>query len=168
LLLIGFAGGFRRSELVGLNVDDVEEVRQGIIVTIQPRIDQTGIGRRMGIPFGRTRYCPVFALENWLELSGISEGPIFGPITRHDRVSATRFSGEAVSLIIKEHVAAAGIDPTDYSGHSLRSGFATSAAQTGASSWKIQAQTGHASDAMLGRYIREGELFSDNAAGQLL
>ena len=169
LLLIGFAGGFRRSELVGLNVKDIEQARQGIIVTIRrSKTDQTGEGRRIAIPFGRTRHCPVLALEKWSEQSGIGEGPIFRPITRHERVCPTRLSGEAVSVILKERMANIGIDPTEYSGHSLRSGFATSAAQAGASSWKIRAQTGHASDAMLSRYIREGELFRDNAAGQLL
>lgn len=169
LLLVGFAGGFRRSELIGLNVEDVEHARQGIIITIRrSKTDQTGQGRRIGIPFGRTRHCPVLALERWLTLSGIDGGPIFRPLTRQGGVRENRLSGEAVSVIIKERVAAAGCDPTAYSGHSLRSGFATSAAQAGASSLKIRAQTGHASDAMLSRYIREGELFSDNAAGQLL
>jgi integrase len=85
-----------------------------------------------------------------------------------DRLSNLRLSGGAVSLVIKERVAAAGFDPSGYSGHSLRAGLATSAAQSGAASWKIRQQTGHASDAMLVRYIRDGELFTDNVAGVLL
>jgi integrase len=100
--------------------------------------------------------------------SGITEGPVFRPIDRHHRVGPMRLSGEGVCLVIRERVQAAGIDPKNYSGHSLRAGLATSAAQAGVSSWKIRQQTGHASDAMLSRYIRDGELFINNAAGMLL
>ena len=169
LLLIGFAGGFRRSELVGIDWGDVEHVRQGIVVNIRrSKTDQTGMGRKIGIPFGRTHWCPVAALDEWLARSGIVEGAVFRPVDRHSKTTGSRLSGEAVSLVVKERVAAAGIDPENFSGHSLRSGLATSAAQAGVSSWKIRQQTGHASDAMLGRYIRDGELFTDNAAGALL
>ncbi|MEF2559286.1 site-specific integrase, partial [Aurantimonas sp. C2-5-R2] len=159
LLLIGFAGGFRRSELVGLDVADVETVRQGLVITLRrSKTDQTGAGRKIGIPHGRTRWCPVAALEVWLSTFGIEAGPILRGINRHGRVGDQRLSGEAVSIIVKKRLAAAGFDPEGYSGHSLRAGFATSAAQAGASSWKIRQQTGHASDAMLSRYIRDGEL----------
>ncbi len=169
LLLIGFAGGFRRSELVGLDCADIERVRQGMIVTLRhSKTDQEGAGRKLGLPFGRTRHCPVLALDCWLAVSGIGEGPIFRPINRHGRVAAERLSGEAVSLVIKERAAAVGIDPAGYSGHSLRAGFATSAVQAGVSTLKVRAQTGHASDAMLARYVRAGELFVENAAGALL
>ncbi len=146
LLLIGFAGGFRRSEIVGLSCDDIERV----------------------IPFGRTRHCPVLALDHWLAVSGIEAGPIFRPVDRHGRIASERLSGEAVSLIVKARVAAAGMGMADFSGHSLRAGFATSAVQAGVSTLKIRSQTGHASDAMLTRYVRDGELFVDNAAGALL
>lgn len=169
MLLIGFAGGFRRSELVGLDVEDVEPVKQGIIITIRrSKTDQLGIGRKIGIPYGRGRHCPVVSLENWRERAGIDEGPIFRPVTRHGRVRPIRLSGEAVSLVIKECLGAAGINPAQFSGHSLRAGFVTSAAQAGVSSWKIREQTGHKSEAMLARYIRNGEMFLDNAAGALL
>jgi integrase len=190
LLLIGFAGGFRRSELVGLDVTDIEPVRQGIIITLRhSKTDQEGAGRKIGIPHGRTRHCPVATLTNWLARSGITRGAIFRPINRHGQIQpganlsegstgsredhATkmkpeRLSGDAVSEIIRERLTAAGIDPDGYSGHSLRAGFATSAAQAGASTLKIRAQTGHTSDAMLARYIRDGELFTGNAAGAVL
>lgn len=169
LLLLGFAGGFRRSELVGLDRADIEHVRQGLIVTLRfSKTDQEGAGRKVGIPHGRTRHCPVAAVDIWLALSGIDDGPIFRPVDRHGHVHTERLSGEAVSLVIKERVAAAGIDPSGFSGHSLRAGFATSAAQAGVSTIKIRAQTGHASDAMLSRYIRDGQLFVHNAAGALL
>ena len=169
LLLIGFAGGFRRSEIVGLNCDDIERVRQGLIITLRrSKTDQEGAGRKIGIPWGRTCHCPVLALEHWLGVSGIEDGPVFRPVDRHSNVTSERLSGEAVSLIVKERVAAASIDPTGFSGHSLRAGFATSAVQAGVSTLKIRSQTGHASDAMLSRYVRDGELFLGNAAGVLL
>ncbi len=169
LLLVGFAGAFRRSELVAINCADVEPVKQGVVVHVhRSKTDQEGAGRKVGIPYGRTRWCPVTALNDWLGRAEIEEGPVFRPVDRHGRVHDARLSGEAVSLVVKGRAAAVGLDPDDYSGHSLRAGLATSAAAAGVSSWKIRQQTGHASDAMLARYIRDGELFADNAAGALL
>ncbi len=169
LLLLGFAGGFRRSELVGLNCNDVIPVRQGLEVMLRrSKTDQNGAGRKIGIPHGRGRWCPVLAVEQWLTMSAISEGALFRPVDRHHKIAAQRLSGEAVCSVVRSRLSAAGYDPGSYSGHSLRAGLATSAAQAGVSSWKIRAQTGHASDAMLSRYIRNGELFTDNAAGALL
>ncbi len=169
LLLLGFAGGFRRSELVALERVDVEVARQGLIVTIRrSKTDQESEGRRIGIPHGRTRHCPTAAVEAWLVASGISDGPLFRPITRHGHLGGEALTGDAVSILLRERLCDAGIDPGGYSGHSLRAGFATSAAQAGVSALKIRQQTGHASDAMLARYIREGELFMGNAAGMLL
>jgi integrase len=168
LLLLGFAGGFRRSELIGLNCDDMVPVRQGLEVSLRrTKTDQNGAGRKIGIPYGRGRWCPVVALEQWLSACGVTEGALFRPIDRHQRIGIKRLSDEAVCLVVRERVRAAGIDPKGYSGHSLRAGLATSAAQAGVSSWKIRQQTGHASDAMLARYVRDGELFTGNAAGML-
>lgn len=169
LLLLGFAGGFRRSELVGLDCHDVVPVRQGLEVTLRrSKTDQNGAGRKIGIPHGRGRWCPVLAVEQWLAHSGINEGALFRPVNRHHTITSTRLSGEAVCSVLRERVEAAGIDPRSYSGHSLRAGLATSAAQAGVSTWKIRQQTGHASDAMLARYIRDGELFKNNASKALL
>jgi integrase len=169
LLLIGFAGGLRRSELAAIDLIDFERVREGIILTIRrSKTDQDGVGRRIGVPFGRTIHCPVTALESWLSAARIEDGPVFRPVDRHGRVSASRLSGEAVSLILRHRMAAAGFDTQGYSGHSLRAGFATSATRAGVSTFKIRQQTGHASDAMLSRYVRDGELFLGNAAGILL
>jgi integrase len=160
LLLIGFAGGLRRSELAAINVIDFERVREGIVLTIRrSKTDQDGVGRKVGIPFGRTIHCPVRALENWLNAARIEDGPVFRPVDRHRRVSASRLPGEAVSLIVRDRMAAGEFDPMGYSGHSLRAGFATSATRAGVSTFKIRQQTGHASDAMLSRYVRDGELF---------
>ena len=169
LLLIGFAGGLRRSELVGLDVTDIEHVRQGVVLHVRrSKTDQEGYGQKVGVPLGRTRWCPVAALDAWLSASRIDEGAVFRPVDRHGRVQDARLSGEAIALVVRERVAAAGLDPAQYSGHSLRAGLATSAAQAGVPTWRIRAQTRHASDAMLARYIRDGELFTENAAGALL
>jgi integrase len=169
LLLLGFAGGFRRSELVGLDRNDIEHVRQGIVINLRrSKVDQEGRGRKLGVPNGRTQHCPVAALDKWLALSKIVDGQLFRPVDRHSYIRPERLSGDAVSNIVKECAAAAGIDPDGFSGHSLRAGFATSAAQAGVSSWRIRQQTGHANDTMLCRYIREAEMFIDNAAGALL
>jgi integrase len=132
LLLLGFAGGFRRSELIGLNWEDVVLVRQGLEINLRrSKTDQNSAGRKIGIPQGRGRWCPVAVLEHWKAASAIAEGAILRPIDRHHRVGTKRLSGGAVCLIVRERVQAAGIDPTDYSGHSLRAALATSAAQAG-------------------------------------
>ncbi len=169
LLLLGFAGGFRRSELVGLDVADIEIVRQGIIITLRhSKTDQEGVGRKIGIPHGRTQHCPVAAVTAWLERSKIKQGAVFCPVTRYGHLQPVRLSGDAVSEVIRERLAAIGMNPEGYSGHSLRAGFATSAAQAGVSTFKIRQQTGHSSDAMLSRYVRDSELFINNANNVLL
>ena len=169
LMLIGFAGALRRSELVGLDVGDVEHVRQGVVLHLRrSKTDQEGRGQKIGIPHGRTRWCPVSAFDAWVSASGITEGAVFRPVDRHGHIKEARLSGEAVGLVVRERVAAAGLDPAQYSGHSLRAGLATSAAQAGVPTWRIKAQTRHVSEAMLAKYIRGGELFTDNAAGALL
>lgn len=166
LLLVGFAGAFRRSELVGLDVADVNLTRDGAIVTLRrSKTDQEGQGRKVGIPYGsRPDTCPVRALERWLEVSGLSEGPLFRPITRHGHMQPERLSDKAVALVVKRYAEAAGLDPAKYAGHSLRAGLATSAAAAGASERAIMAQTGHRSVNMVRRYIRDGSLFRENAA----
>jgi integrase len=169
LLLIGFAGALRRSELVALDVGDIEHVRQGMVVTLRrSKTDQDGQGRKIGIPFGRRHWCPVVAFDAWLAVSGVAAGAIFRPVDRRGHVLETRLSGEAVSMVVRKRVGDAGLEPMGYSGHSLRAGLATSAAQAGVPAWRIKAQTRHASDAMLAHYIRQGELFTDNAAGAVL
>jgi len=169
LLLIGFAGAFRRSELVAINIIDIERAPEGIVITLRrSKTDQGGEGRRVGIPYAHGSVCPVKALDAWLAGSGIDGGPIFRPIDRHGHIGSNALSGEAVALIVKERAEAASLDPALYSGHSLRAGLATSAAIAGVPSWKIRGQTGHASDAMLKRYIRDGELFAGNPVGAVL
>lgn len=169
LLLVGFAGGFRRSELVALDVRDIRHVRQGITVTIRrSKTDQSGTGREIGIPFARGRFCPVKAMEAWLQLACIQDGPIFRAVDRHGQVSVGQLSPEAVASVVKARATEIGLDSSNYSGHSLRAGLATSAAMAGVSSLDIRKQTGHTSDAMLARYVRSGELFTNNATSHLL
>lgn len=169
LLLLGFTTAMRRSELVALDVADIEPNAKGVLVNIRrSKTDQEGAGRKVAVPVGRTRHCPVTALRRWLETAGIADGAIFRSINKAGRMYAERLSGEAVSHIVKVRLAAVGYDPTLFSGHSLRAGFATSAAQAGASSWKIQQVTGHKSQVSLARYIRDVDLFDDAAAFRLV
>lgn len=169
LLLIGFAGAFRRSELVSLTVADIKHAKQGLVINLRfSKTDQEGQGRKVAIPFARGAVCPVLALHKWLDISGITDGPIFRPVNRHGVVADDVLSAQAVALVVKARAKAVGLDPAKFAGHSLRSGLVTSAVQVGVPSWKIRQQTGHKSDAMLARYIRDANLFVDNAAGSVL
>jgi site-specific recombinase XerD len=125
LLLIGFAGAFRRSELVGLDVSSLSLTAEGVLVTIKhSKTDQEGQGRTVAIPFGtHAETCPVRALQAWLSESGIREGPIFRPINRHGHIKPGRLTDHAVALIVKRYAAAAGMPPEAFAGHSLRAGF---------------------------------------------
>jgi integrase len=165
LLLLGFAGAFRRSELVALNVEDLEFQRNGVVVTLRrSKTDQEGESRRVGVPYGSTELtCPVRALQSWLELADITKGAVFRAVDRHGNLG-NRLGDHAVARLVKEHAALVGLDPARYAGHSLRAGLATSAADGGASDRAIMRQTGHRSSAMVNRYVREGRLFRDNAA----
>ncbi|MBY6274119.1 MAG: integrase, partial [Bacillaceae bacterium] len=124
LLLLGFAGAFRRSELVNLDVTDVNMTRDGVIVTLRrSKTDQEGQGQKIGIPYGSNpATCPVRALQAWLEASGITEGPLFRSIDRHGNLQPSRLSDKAVALVVKRRAQAVGLDPSKYSGHSLRAG----------------------------------------------
>jgi len=144
-------------------------VDRGLIVHLRrSKTDQEGVGRKVGIPFARGKVCAVQAVKDWLAASSITEGHLFRPITRHGHVGQARLSGHAVAQVVKACAAAAGLDATNYSGHSLRAGLITSAAMAGVSVWKIRAQSGHRTDAMVGRYVRDADLFTDNAAGAVL
>jgi integrase len=177
LLLVGFAGALRRSELVALDVEDLDSTSDGLVVTIRrSKTDQDGQGRQIGVPYGRhMKTCPVKSLQSWLEVAGITSGAIFREITRGDRIATAyvdksgrqrglRLSDKTVALVVKRAAKAAGFDPKMYAGHSLRGGLASSAAAAGASERSIMATTGHRSVQMVRRYIRIGELFRENAA----
>ena len=166
LLLLGFAGGFRRSELVGLDAEDVRLTDEGLEVLIrQSKTDQEKAGRKIGVPRGRRQAtCPVRAMRRWLEASGITTGPLFRPISKHGRMSTERLTGESVAELVKKAAEAAGADPKAFAGHSLRAGFVTAAAKNGATLPAIMKQTGHTSVETVGGYYRDATLFEDNAA----
>ncbi|TPN43331.1 site-specific integrase [Mesorhizobium sp. B1-1-7] len=169
MLLLGWACALRRSELVALEVADIAFTSQGALVTIRKsKTDQEGAGREIAMPFGRARHCPIAALKRWLEFAGIEAGPIFLGMDKHGNVLPDRISGEAVSDVVKLRVSSAGYDPAVFSAHSLRSGFATSAAMAGATSYKIRQVTGHRSEAGLAPYLRTVDLFDDSAAARVL
>jgi integrase len=170
LLLVGFAGAFRRSEIVGLDVADVEFTSEGLEVTLRrSKTDQEGAGRKIGIPYGSTPgTCPVRALKDWLDGAGIAEGPLLREVTRHGHVGTARLSGKTVARVVKRVAEAAGLDPERFSGHSLRAGLATSAAKAGKSERAIMKQGRWASVTMARRYIRDASLFTENAATGLL
>jgi len=169
LVLLGFAGAFRRSELVALDVDDCGFEKNGLTVTLRrSKTDQDGVGRKIGIPYGSNpETCPVRVLQSWVEQSNINAGPLFRSINRHGRMKPGRLSGIDVARVVKKLADRAGLDPAKFAGHSLRAGHATSAAIAGASERSIMNQTGHRSVQMVRRYIREGSLFRDNSAGKL-
>src|ERR1035438_2586385 len=169
LVLLGFAGAFRRSELVGLDVDDRVFSKDGLTVTLRrSKVDQEGVGRKIGIPYGSNpETCPVRTMQAWIEQAAITAGPVFRSINRHGHVKAGRLSGIDVARVVKKLVDRAGLDASQYAGHSLRAGHATSAAIAGASERSIMNQTGHKSVQMVRRYIRDGNLFRENSAGKL-
>ena len=169
VILLGFAGAFRRSELVGLSVEDCAFGKDGLTVTLRrSKTDQLGAGRKIGIPYGSNpETCPVRVLQAWLEQADVTSGPLFLSMSRHGKIQASRLSGIDVARIVKKLALRAGLDAATYAGHSLRAGHVTSAAVSGASERSIMNQTGHRSVQMVRRYIREGSLFRENSAGKL-
>lgn len=168
LLMLGFCGALRRSELVAIKIEEIEFTIQGLVLTLpRSKTDQFGSGRKIAVPHGLGRICPVMAVKVWLMHIGSEQGMVFRSVAKGGKISIKGLSGRAVADIIKFYADKAGMAPEKYSGHSLRSGLCTSAAQQGVSSWKIRAQTGHRSDTMLAKYIRNGDLFNDNASGAI-
>jgi len=169
ILLIGYAGAFRRSEIIGLDWEDVQFVREGMIINLrQSKTDQEGDGRKVGIQYGtRWETCPVRGLEEWMERSQMKSGPIFRRFDRFGQVTKHRLSAQSVALVVKEAARSAGLDADQYSGHSLRAGSATQGAKSGAGESVIMKQTGHTSSDMVRRYIRDGNLFRDNLTSYL-
>jgi len=169
IILIGFSGGFRRNEIVSLDYDDLDFVEEGLKIQIRrSKTDQFGEGLVKALPyFDNSKYCPVISLKNWIEISRINSGPLFKRFLKGSKLSENRLTDQTVALLIKKYLRLAGIDNKNYSGHSLRSGFATSAAESGAEERSIMAMTGHKSPEMVRRYIKEANLFKNNALNKI-
>jgi integrase len=172
LLLTGFAGALRRSEIVALRGEDLAEVDEGLVVTItRSKGDQEGAGRQIGIPYGSNRLtCPVRSMDAWMQSARISSGPVFLPVDRHGRLDPGHrgeLSAVAVNRLVKSYARRIGLDPDRYGAHSLRAGLATSAAEAGVAERAIMNQTGHRSLPVMRGYIRSGTLFKENAAAQV-
>ena len=169
IILIGFSGGFRRNEIVSLDYDDLDFVPEGVKINIKrSKTDQFGEGSVKALPyFDNPRYCPVASLKKWINISEINSGSLFRRFLKGSKLSEKRLTDQTVALLIKEYLQLAGIDSKNYSGHSLRSGFATSAAEAGAEERSIMAMTGHKSTEMVRRYIKEANLFKNNALNKL-
>jgi len=169
LILIGFSGGFRRNEIVSLDYDDLDFVPEGLKINLRrSKTDQFGEGFTKALPyFDNSQYCPVVSLKKWIEISQIKSGPLFKRFTKGSKLSNNRLTDQTVALLIKKYLKLAGIESQNYSGHSLRSGFATSAAESGAEERSIMAMTGHKSTEMVRRYIKEANLFKNNALNKM-
>ena len=169
LILIGFGGGFRRTELISIDYEDLEFVPEGLkIIVRKSKTDQFGEGMIKGLPyFNDKNYCPVINLREWLEISNIKSGPIFRRFSKGSVLTDKRLTDQSVVLLIKQYLRIAGIENKNFSGHSLRSGFATVAADSGADERSIMAMTGHKTSQMVRRYIREANLFKNNALNKI-
>tara|TARA_B100000953_G_C17973976_1_gene406978 strand:- start:401 stop:1111 length:711 start_codon:yes stop_codon:yes gene_type:complete len=169
LILIGFSGGFRRTELISINFEDLEFVPEGLKIVIKrSKTDQFGEGMLKGLPyFTNEVYCPIINLKKWLQVSNIKSGPIFRKFSKGLTLTNKRLTDQSVALLIKEYLKLAGIDNKNFAGHSLRSGFATAAAESGADERSIMAMTGHKTTQMVRRYIKEANIFKNNALNKI-
>jgi site-specific recombinase XerD len=169
IILIGFSGGFRRNEIVSLDYDDLDFVDEGLKIAIRrSKTDQFGEGSIKALPyFDNTQYCPVVSLKKWLNLTKITSGSIFRRLSKGSKLLENRLTDQTVALLIKKYLDLGGVDSKNYSGHSLRSGFATSAAESGAEERSIMEMTGHKSTEMVRRYIKQANLFKNNALNKI-
>ena len=169
IILIGFSGGFRRNEIVSLDFDDLDFVNEGLKINLKKsKTDQFGEGLIKAVPyFDNPNYCPVKSLQKWLNYSKIDNGPVFRRLNKGSKLTENRLTDQTVAILIKKYLQISGIDSKNYSGHSLRSGFATSAADSGAEERSIMAMTGHKSTEMVRRYIKQANLFKNNALNKI-
>ena len=169
IILVGFGGGFRRREIVSIDLEDIEFLPEGLKINVKrSKTDQFGEGMIKGLPyFYNQEYCPVVNLKKWLEISKIKSGPIFRRFSKGLSLSNKRLTDQSVVLLIKKYLDLAGIENKNFAGHSLRSGFATVAAESGADERSIMAMTGHKTTQMVRRYIREANIFKNNALNKI-
>ena len=170
LLLLTFAGGLRRSELVALTVEDAVYFPEGVVITIRSsKTDQERAGQKVAIALGKNPdTCPVRSLRAWLLKGGITTGPLFRGVNRWGQVQTEALTDQVVALLVKKYAQLAGLDASLFSGHSLRAGLVTSASRiAGVDERLIMKQTRHKSEAMVRRYIRDGNLFNQNISGMV-
>ena len=169
IILIGFSGGFRRNEIVSLDYEDLDFLQEGLKITLKrSKNDQFGEGSVKGLPyFENSQYCPVISIKKWVEISGIRSGSLFRRFSKGSKLTKNRLTDQSVALMLKKYLKLTGIESKNYSGHSLRSGFATSAAESGVEERNIMAMTGHKSTEMVRRYIKDANLFKNNALNKL-
>jgi site-specific recombinase XerD len=169
LIFLGFSGAFRRSELVKILREDLTFTNDGLIVLIKhSKGDQLGEGNYLAIPYNQTtELCTVVAIKKWLNISEIKKGPLFRPFTKNKKLRNSQLSDKSVALFVKKYATLSGLDPSDFAGHSLRRGFATSAAQHGVDEHSIMQQTRHKSEKMVRRYIEQGNMFKNNALNKM-
>ena len=169
LLLMGYAGGFRRSELANLDTDDVTETEDGLVIRVRrSKTDPEGKGATVALPYGSAAAtCPVRSYRAWMRAAAITTGPVFRAVDRHGRVGPGRLDPGSIARVVKRAAAAAGLDPAVYAGHSLRAGFATQAFLNGVAEVSIMRQTRHKSLTTVRKYIRDRSLFRDNPAAKL-
>lgn len=169
LLLTGFMGAFRRSELVKIDIEDLTFTEQGVIILVaHSKGDQEGQGEQVAIPYNPNQnICAVTSLKNWLHAAKLKSGPLFRPLSKTKQVQNRRLTDKSVALLVKKYVALAGFNASDFAGHSLRRGFATSAAQHDVDERTIMQQTRHKSEKMVRRYIEQGNLFKNNALNKM-
>ena len=169
IILIGFSGGFRRNEIVSLDYEDLDFIQEGLKINLKrSKTDQFGEGSVKGLPyFDNSKYCPVVSVQKWINISKINSGSLFRRFSKGSKLTEYRLTDQTVALLIKKYIQLAGLDSKNYSGHSLRSGFATSATESGADDRSIMEMTGHKSTEMVRRYIKEANLFKNNALNKI-
>lgn len=169
LLLVGFMGAFRRSELVQIDVEDLAFTQEGVIILVaQSKGDQVGQGAQVAIPYSSDQdVCAVTALKVWIHRARLDSGPLFRPLNKHKQIRNRRLSNQSVAIIVKKYAELAGLNPDNFAGHSLRRGFATSAAQYDVDERAIMQQTRHKSEKMVRRYIEQGNLFKNNPLNKM-
>lgn len=169
LMLTGFMGAFRRSELVNIDVEDLTFAREGVIILVhQSKSDQEGQGQYVAIPYNSDpNVCAVVALKHWVNTAQLKSGALFRPLNKYKQIRDRRLTDKSVALIVKKYAALAGRNAPDFAGHSLRRGFATSAAQHDVDERTIMQQTRHKSEKMVRRYIEQGNLFKNNALNKM-
>jgi site-specific recombinase XerD len=165
MIMPGFAGAFRKSEVVALNVEDLEFCDEGVHITIRrSKTDQEAKGQTIAILRGAGPFCPVRLLREWLDAAGVAEGALFRQTPKGGKRVGDRITGQTYYDVVKQAIDAIGLDASKFGSHSMRSGWISTAAKNGASIWKMKEISRHKSTDVLAGYVREAELFQQHAS----